>query len=714
MVRVETDKEREREDDAVTRSPGVVAAVLGAVSLLSAGCDCGDREIGSDTIAVPEGSNAYVCECECDLHPPFPIPEQTNCDRVEFCLPPILNPNRPEGHLASPEELQADCQGRVHDFWVASGQAWANFCDIMESSDCRCGVVPDEETANCEPTDEPDVASAFNDPACDEDCTPVPIAGEIDRLSRMKHQACADGSGECPATVIPADCGRGDVGPVCMTPSADPTRRLPDPGIFLVANPHSFGDVTSGEITIQVGDDDPLQTSLVAGFASFYGGPCPGESCEVGMSFSFRPHEVRFEGELWDGIIGDVLGLFGSVDVRIRDTYFHGVSEPGAVALDPEGHGEIAAGALQVAGRGTARTRVCVPFDCSSHSDTRAYLFTNPEPFDVAVDWEGHAFSLDGAFHVDAGADEETEPRVYVLVPLDGRIFNEPPAADAGADQVGEQAVDCTSPQGALVTLDGSGSTDPEDNIALFVWKRGLGLRAEPLGLGQPVVHVQQATGATQEYSLWIQDTSLQGADDTTTVQVVDRTPPVIDRVELERDCLWPPNHQYVRFALGEDLLVAGSDVCDSAPLVRVANVVSDQVDDAQGDGATTKDVIFSGGGFCIRAERAPSAWGRTYTVTVEAVDHFGNTTTRDVAIRVPRQDSSCPLLDSDDLLSDDQALTECVFPEPGRAGAAAGLLSRRPSLTQGCGVLPLAGEAPLTLGGALLLLLACRLGRRR
>jgi hypothetical protein len=57
------------------------------------------------------------------------------------------------------------------------------------------------------------------------------------------------------------------------------------------------------------------------------------------------------------------------------------------------------------------------------------------------------------------------------------------------------RTVECTSPATTDVTLDGSASTEPEDNIVLFAWRRGSRTGGE-VG-GDPVVHVSQPLGVT-------------------------------------------------------------------------------------------------------------------------------------------------------------------------------------------------------------------------
>jgi probable HAF family extracellular repeat protein len=73
---------------------------------------------------------------------------------------------------------------------------------------------------------------------------------------------------------------------------------------------------------------------------------------------------------------------------------------------------------------------------------------------------------------VDEDGDEETIPfRAFLLTPIE-ELENQSPIANAGPDQIVDADSSCT----ATVTLDGSGSTDPDsnpgtnDDVVSFEW----------------------------------------------------------------------------------------------------------------------------------------------------------------------------------------------------------------------------------------------------
>jgi hypothetical protein len=92
---------------------------------------------------------------------------------------------------------------------------------------------------------------------------------------------------------------------------------------------------------------------------------------------------------------------------------------------------------------------------------------------------------------------------------------------------------------------------------------------------------------------------------------------------------LWPPNHGYVDFDLGDTGAVA-EDACGGPVSLRFADCASSQPEDDLGDGHSERDCVISEDGqrLSLRAERSGTCpGGRSYTVTMVAVDECGNET---------------------------------------------------------------------------------------
>jgi hypothetical protein len=107
-------------------------------------------------------------------------------------------------------------------------------------------------------------------------------------------------------------------------------------------------------------------------------------------------------------------------------------------------------------------------------------------------------------------------------VVLAGMLVNQPPAADAGADQT----IECTSSAGASFTLDGNGSSDPDGNLVLASWREGSRTGPE-LSNGFTAVQTL-GVGDAQSYVLRVIDVFAQMDEAGTNASVVDTTPPVI------------------------------------------------------------------------------------------------------------------------------------------------------------------------------------------
>ncbi len=210
-----------------------------------------------------------------------------------------------------------------------------------------------------------------------------------------------------------------------------------------------------------------------------------------------------------------------------------------------------------------------------------------------------------------------------------------PPTAVAGANV----AVECTSPAGATVVLDGSGSSDPsstpgtQDGIVSFLWLEELVSGEATLGTGETF----SLTLALGEHTITLRvtDTLGQTDDDTIVVSVVDTTGPAVG-VELSEALLWPPNHRMID--LSSTLSV--SDAC-STPIVVLTSVVSNEPDDGENDGTTVDDIQGVAAGtadttFALRAERRSDGTGRIYSVTYTAIDGSGNLTEQTSYVLAP------------------------------------------------------------------------------
>jgi len=198
-------------------------------------------------------------------------------------------------------------------------------------------------------------------------------------------------------------------------------------------------------------------------------------------------------------------------------------------------------------------------------------------------------------------------------------LQNTPPVADAGPDQTVEQ----TSPQGAMVTLNGTGSYDPENDTLTYnwTWTGGSAQGVTPAALfpaGKTTVTLTVSDG---QYT----------ATDTVNITVQDTTPPQINAT-VTPEVLWPPNHQYVEIKAN----VTAYDIGDTSPEITLLSITSNEPDNGIGDGNTIYDfVIVNDFTFNLREERAGTGSGRIYTITYKATDASGNSALASATVTV-------------------------------------------------------------------------------
>ncbi len=193
-----------------------------------------------------------------------------------------------------------------------------------------------------------------------------------------------------------------------------------------------------------------------------------------------------------------------------------------------------------------------------------------------------------------------------------------PPVADAG----GSRVLECSSPEGARVALDGSASSDPDADELAFTWENSFGVRTGPtaevvLALGEHAV------------TLTVEDPTGLSDTDQIEIAVVDATPPAIDAIRARPEILWPPNGRMIPVTVE----VGAHDACDPAPRCRIVDVANSERPRRSSRAAArlTGDLSAE-----LRAERSGHGPGRTYSLGVECADGSQNSARTEVEVRVP------------------------------------------------------------------------------
>jgi subtilisin family serine protease len=203
---------------------------------------------------------------------------------------------------------------------------------------------------------------------------------------------------------------------------------------------------------------------------------------------------------------------------------------------------------------------------------------------------------------------------------------NNPPLADAGPDQL----LECEGPSGNQVSLDGSASSDPDDDELTYSWT---GSFVEGGGTTNGVNPTVTMMLGDNTATLTVMDTSDAFDTDDVSVTIEDTTPPEIDSLTADPESLWPPNHKIVSVVTEVSVI----DVCDNNVQCQIIEVTSNQPVDGLGDGSTEPDWEITGDLTVeLRAERSGLQENRIYTITVQCMDASDNEDTKSVTVTVP------------------------------------------------------------------------------
>ena len=525
-----------------------------------------------------------------------PAPTIVGPQDLPICLPPALVPNRSETDLAN------DCTDRVAP--TLSGLAAA--CGYP--SDCHCGLQANAASFS---------ASLKWADSCDTTCTEeqVDVANDCANFDPAH--------GLTTATNAPGNQ------PVCLANSP--------------LSAEVFGRRTtcavSGTAHVEVGDES--KNPHADGVVQFVGDPCPGQSCPVGMQYELNIADVTF-GNFFHSETFHDLG---------------GVGETGAgneATLSPTGDGSFDRDAAGVSAQGRRGSQL------------NGLATANDDPVDVHVGWDEPAptcrvngrliGSVDPELKrcenagpdankiceddADCTQDDDCSDKVCNCVAqadadlslsldVTGDILNQPPTADAGA----EQTVECANTAVTNIVLDASGSSDPDANIALYSWRRGT--RTGPEVGFDPKSEVEQSLGS-QTYVLRVIDDLAQADEAVTHVTVADTIPPAVSCSVLT-PLLKQTNHRLADVGLASEAV----DQCEGT-LPVVVNVFADEDDNGTGDGNTSPDAAdIDVGSLQLRGERKGNGDGRVYLIVTEATDGSGNRGFGCCTVGVPHSNSA-------------------------------------------------------------------------
>jgi len=405
----------------------------------------------------------------------------------------------------------------------------------------------------------------------------------------------------------------------------------------------ALGDFNEdGHVDVAVTNYDSGTVSLFAGAGD--GGLVPLPSVSTGP----RPQGMAAADLDGDGHLDLAVAILGP-DLNIPAPRGELVLLPG------RGDGTFASPVRRVLGDRPSDV-VSVDFDFDGRPDLAVVYDTNSNEYGElivllnqgAFDFTAERFGAGDPTSLTTGdADGDSRPDLVLLNAFTGVVVyhntglipnRAPHAATSTAP-----TVECTGPSGAVVTLDGRGSTDPDstpgtqDDIVLYEWLENPGTPQERLLGTGPYLTLTLPLGA-HAILLRVSDTKQATGTATALVTVRDTVPPVLT-LAADPSVLWPPNHRLVPVQVTP--LV--SDLCDEAPTARLTSVASSEPVDAPGDadGATTGDVGSAEIGtldtqVLLRAERSSDGPGRTYEITYTARDAAGNESSALALVTVP------------------------------------------------------------------------------
>ena len=221
------------------------------------------------------------------------------------------------------------------------------------------------------------------------------------------------------------------------------------------------------------------------------------------------------------------------------------------------------------------------------------------------------------------------------------KVVNVPsaPVANAGGSQMANEA--------ANVVLDGSASSDPDDDPITYTWTQTGGPAVLLVDANTPnpsfVAPFVSSTGASLSFQLEVSDPYGGSDTDEVTVSVLNiNDPPDCSQAAASVALIWPANHKFV------PVNIIGVLDPDANHTIEILSVTQDEPVNVIGAGTTGPDAIIQDDGVLLRAERTGTVNGRVYHITFVASD-FEGSCTHTIPVTVPH-DKTTPAIDDGQL----------------------------------------------------------------
>lgn len=192
------------------------------------------------------------------------------------------------------------------------------------------------------------------------------------------------------------------------------------------------------------------------------------------------------------------------------------------------------------------------------------------------------------------------------------------------------------------VTLDGSGSSDPEDDSLTFLWVQTAGQSVAILDSTLAVANFDApavpAGGENFTFQLTVDDGEFSDMDTIVIAVQNSNDPPNCGGAFASSDVLWPPNHKMKPIDIQNV-----SDPNGDPITIVVTGVTQDEPVNGLGDGDSSPDAVLGSPPYplLIRSERSGIGNGRVYEISFTADDGFGGSCQGAAKVSVPHSRKS-------------------------------------------------------------------------